>query len=283
MDRSLLRAYLVELVGTFALVYFGAGIVCVDHMTSPAQRAGGGGPMLEHQPGLVGIALAQGLILTAVLSVSLPLSGGYHNPAITLMLWVFNRLDHLRTSWFIGAQVLGAFLAGMCLRYTFTADILVSAHVGTPHLNPLAFPHIEPATLATGSLIELVLTFFLVFAIFGMLRDTTRLHRAAIGAGLALTACVLVGYRLTGAATNPARWFGTVLWEAWQPDRPATPSAFADMFVYLAGPVVGALLAGLFYFKVIQPAQQEGPQPMADSARPNEPHQTATASFRARK
>ena len=67
----------------------------------------------------------------------------------------------------------------------------------------------------------------------------------------------MLGYRLTGAALNPARWFGTVLWEAAQPHRPATPGAFADMFVYVFGPVVGALLGGLVYFKVLQPAAQQ--------------------------
>lgn len=274
------RAYLVELLGTFALVYFGAGIVCVDHMT---RSQTGTAAFLEHQPGLVGIALAQGLILTVILSVSLPLSGGYHNPAITLMLWVFNRLDHQRTLWFIGAQVLGAFLAGLCLRCTFAPAILLSARMGTPHLNTLAFPEISRGTLLTGTGIEFVLTFVLVFAIFGMLRDSSRLHVTAIGAGLALTACVLLGYRLTGAATNPARWLGTVLWEAMLPERSPTPSPFADMFVYLAGPVVGALVAGAVYIKVIQPAQEVA-QPRAEThGKTDEAPKAASPHIRAKR
>ena len=135
MDKTLGRAYLIELVGTFALVYFGAGIVCVNHMTLPTKAApvqitynesAGKEPltMYGHQPGLVGIALGQGLVLVVLLAVTLPLSGGYLNPAITLMLWVFNRLDNKRTSWFIGAQMLGGVLAGLCLRYTFSETLL---------------------------------------------------------------------------------------------------------------------------------------------------------------
>ena len=120
MDRNLLRAYLVELLGAFALVYFGAGVVCVDYLTTPAEPERGSvaakapapqtgaAPLLQHQPGLVGIALAQGLILAVVLSVTVPVSGGYLNPAVTLTLWVFNRLDHVRTAWFIGAQLLAS-------------------------------------------------------------------------------------------------------------------------------------------------------------------------------
>src|SRR5437773_4926819 len=137
MDKTLWRTYLIELVGTFALVYFGAGVVCVNHMTLPTKYAnaktrvnysesGGNEPltMYGHQPGLVGVALAQGFILAALLAVTLPLSGGYLNPAVTLMLWVFNRLDNTRTWWFIGAQLLGGVLAGVCLRYTFAEALL---------------------------------------------------------------------------------------------------------------------------------------------------------------
>src|SRR5262249_45884713 len=80
MDKQLMRAYVAELIGTFALVFVGAGAVLVNAVATEANQ----------QPGLVGIALAHGLILAVVLSVTLHVSGGFHNPAVTLMLWVFN-------------------------------------------------------------------------------------------------------------------------------------------------------------------------------------------------
>jgi glycerol uptake facilitator protein len=267
MDQNLRRAYLVELIGTFALVYFSAGVVCVNTMTAPTKDPAavtreeikskdirenpGLSSVQAHQPGLLGIALAQGLILAAMLSVTLPLSGGYLNPAVTLMLWVFNRLDHTRTVWYIGAQFLGAVLAGLAVRYTFADEVLRGAMLGTPHLNPLAYPEVSRGSLLAGTGIELVLTFFLVFAIFGTTTEGTRPRLGGFSAGLTMVACVLVGFALTGAATNPARWFGTVLWEPTVPEM--RHGGFADMFVYLAGPVVGALLAGAIYFKVMLP------------------------------
>src|SRR5437660_1450633 len=127
MDKNLRRAYLIELLGTFALVYFSAGVVCVNHLTTPGNQEIRSAALLPYQPGLVGIALAQGLILAALLTVTVPLSGGYLNPAVALMLWVFNRLDHVRLSWLIGAQILGAVLAGLCLRFTFEESLLVTA------------------------------------------------------------------------------------------------------------------------------------------------------------
>jgi glycerol uptake facilitator protein len=290
MDSNLRRAYLIELIGTFALVYISAGVVCVNHMTTPSGQQPGTASLAGHQPGLVGIALAQGLILAAALAVTVPLSGGYLNPAITLMLWVFNRLDHRRTAWFVGAQAVGAALAAFCLRHTFDEDILLGARVGTPHLNLVVYRDLSFAALAAGTGVELVLTFFLVFAIFGTTQDGSRPDRTGLMAGLTLTACVLFGFALTGAATNPARWFGPALSELLLPGRLGracelllpgrTQSPFADVFVYLAGPVLGALLAGLVYFKLLLPARTAAAAPAETPARPAETPRPAPARAR---
>src|ERR1700758_4222255 len=129
MDKNLMRAYTAELIGSFALVFIGAGAVGVNYMTV----------VPEMRPGLVGIALAQGLIYAVGLSVTLHISGGYLNPAVTLMLWSFNRLDTARMAWYIGAQLLGAVLAGLCLYFTFDPRVLHASHLGTPHVNLAAF------------------------------------------------------------------------------------------------------------------------------------------------
>ena len=259
MQRSLLRAYIVELIGAFALVYFGAGVVCVNYLTTPAGQQPGMTNLLGFQPGLVGIALAQGLLYAGLLAVTLPVSGGYLNPAIAIMLWVFNRLDSVRASWLIGAQLLGSVVAALCLSYTFAGSVLQDARLGAPHLNPVVFhpdsPAIPRGALATGTGIEFALTFFLVFAIFGICLEGPRPRLAALGAGAAWTAGILFGFPLTGAATNPARWFGPALLESTLPaGQQAVSTPFADAFVYTAGPIVGALLAGLVCFKVMQAA-----------------------------
>jgi len=280
MNRSLARAYLLELLGTFGLVYFAAGAVCVSHLTAGAQPG--------QQLGLVGIALAQGLLYGVALAATFHVSGGGLNPAITVMLWVFNRLDSARASWLIGAQLVGAVLAGLCLRYTFDEALLHEARAGTPHLNLAAYGgELNRATLAAGTAVELVLTFFLTFAIFGAIVDRGRWRPggprpappadgqsatlrtldgrlAGLLGGLALCACALVGYALTGAALNPARWAGTVFWEMSLGEPPSgSPGPLADTFVYVAGPTAGALLAGLVYFRVAVPAAEEQAAPAA--------------------
>jgi glycerol uptake facilitator-like aquaporin len=61
---------------------------------------------------------------------------------------------------------------------------------------------------------------------------------------------VLVAYPLTGAALNPARWFGPTLWEL---SIRGGRTPFADAFVYVAGPIVGAIIAGWWCFKMMPP------------------------------
>jgi aquaporin TIP len=251
MESRLPRAYLIELIGTFAVVYVGAGVVCVNQVTTAVGQQAGTSPLTLHQPGLFGLALAQGLILAVMLAVTVPFSGGYLNPAVALMLWCFGRMATVRAAWLIGAQLVGAVVAAACLRFTFTVDILQTAHYGAPHLNPLAYPALGYSSVWAGLAVELVLTFFLVFAMFGMLGAWTDARQVGLAAGAALTAGVLFGYPLTGAALNPARWFGPVFLETLG-GTTAGKGPWADALAYLAGPIVGAMLGGLASFTLLK-------------------------------
>ena len=249
METKLPRAAFVELVGAFGLVFFSAGLVCLNQTTTPSGETGTS-PLTLHQPGIFGVALGQGLILAALLALTVPISGGYLNPAITLMLWVFKRIETPRAAALMGAQFVGSVLAAVCLYFVFDAGLLRAAHFGAPHLNPLTYHTISQPTLASGAAIELLLTFFLVSAIFGLTGgDTLKL---GLVAGMIATVCGLFGFALTGAALNPARWLGPTLLEAFNSIPPRSP--WADTLVYFAGPILGALLGGVFVFKVLQPA-----------------------------
>jgi glycerol uptake facilitator-like aquaporin len=261
MDRTLFRAYLVEAVGTFALVFFGAGAVCVNAMTAVSSGPPGLVVLRVEQPGLVGLALAQGLILAVMLAVTVPVSGGWLNPAATVVLWLAQRLDTGRAAWLLGAQLVGAALAGLCLSRLFDPHVLEAAHLGTPHLNFLAYRGVNASSIASGTALELVLTFFLVLAMFALGLEKADGQRGGLAAGLTLTAGTLAAYPLTGAAANPARWFGTVVWELALLRPPANePGPLTDAFVYIAGPLFGGLMAGLLYFRVLLPARPKPPE-----------------------
>jgi glycerol uptake facilitator-like aquaporin len=255
MDKRLQRIVFIEMVGVFGLVLFSAGLVCVSQMTVPEGNTGAA-PQTLQQPGVLGIALGQGLILAALLALTAPVTGGYLNPAVTLMLWVFNRIETGRAAWLIGAQLLGSVLAAVCLFLTFKMTVLQDARFGAPHVNELAYPDPGQRALFTGAVLELLLTFFLVVAIFGHAQgDALKL---GIVAGMIATVCALFGFALTGGALNPARWLGPTLFEAFNPPtQPPPRSAWADSLVYLAGPILGALAGGFFVFKVYGPAAEK--------------------------
>lgn len=248
MDKNSVRAYLLEMLGTFAVVYFAAGTVCVNALTSPRDQVP---PALNwQQPGMLGVALAQGVIWGVMVALTFPLSGGCLNPAITIMLWVFNRLSSARAAWFVGAQLVGGVLAGLCLTRTFDAEVLQNAQVGTPHLSRLVFGEIvHRGNLLAGTGVEFILTFFIVLGMFGLTREAGRERWVGLIGGLILLAGGIFAFPLTGAAVNPARWFGTVVWELNL--RQTTTSPMADIFVYIAGPILGALLAGAAAFKLL--------------------------------
>ncbi len=290
MNSQIFRAYLIELVGTFGLVFISAGVVCVNTMTLPIGMDPGKSPITGHQPGFVGMALAQGLILAVLLAATMHRSGGFLNPAVTIMLWVFNQLESKRAAWLLGAQFLGGVLAGLCLRVNFSLGVLRDCRFGAVHLNPDAYPEITWGTLFSGAGIELLLTFFLVFAIFGSIlrkdqwqkleegsegrkSSETRVlifldsRLAGLIAGLTMTAAVLFAFPLTGAALNPARWFGPVFceWAMGSQDSAVSPP-FADAFVYTVGPVLGALIAGFAYFKLMEPSLDKPDKPGKDGS-----------------
>ena len=270
MNQPLWKVYITELLGTFALVFFSSAIICTDQMTaisaSPAQD-----PVVGHQPGLLGIALVQGLILIVVWVITVPISGGFVNPAITLMLGVFHKLPMIRVVWLIWAQIVGAVLAGISLRLTFSDPILESCHYGMPHLSPLAFPGtVSWRTLCSGMVWELCVTFLLVLAYLRVsLSDetkTTQLTAASL-AGMTLTAVTLVGYALSGSATNPVRWLGPAVWE-WLASANTNDPRFGistGILIYGLGPVLGSMLAGLIHFGLLSQPDSK-PDPSAKSS-----------------
>jgi MIP family channel proteins len=216
------RAALAELVGTFAFFFIGAGAICTDAYT----RGG---------VGIVGIALAHGLILSVMISSFGAISGGHFNPAVTIAFAVVGRIGVVQAAVYVAAQLVGSVLAGLLLRaifaQVFPEAVIGPAHLGTPGLG-------RDVSFGTGVLVEAVLTFFLLLAIYGTAVDE-RAPRTIAGFGIGLTVGldILMGGFLTGGAMNPARTFG-----------PAVAAQYWDNhLVYWIGPIAGAVLAALLY------------------------------------
>jgi MIP family channel proteins len=237
---KLLRPCVAEMVGTFLLTFIGGGAICTDSFLR-----------LSGQPGigLVGIALAHGIILAIAATAALNVSGGHINPAVTLTMLFFGRINGTRALWYIFSQLLGAVIAGFFLTIIFAnTQVPNESALGTPHfaanLKKLFNRDVDLQLTALATLVELLLTFVLVFSIFGTAVDPRSPRIGGFGIGLAVLCGILVGGPLTGAAMNPARYFGTAVWEA---GILQDFSRLGDCLVYILGPVIGAVLAGWVY------------------------------------
>jgi MIP family channel proteins len=226
------RALLAEIAGTFMFFVIGAGSIVTAAMSAAPGT------------GLIVVALAHGLALAIAVSAFGAISGGHFNPAVTLGLAIARRHPWPRVLTYWAAQLIGALLAGLVLRLFFEPFLAAATatHLGTPTVNPAVSP-------ALAIVIEAVLTLFLVWTVFGTAVSPNAPRIAGFGIGLIVTADILIGGPLTGAAMNPARWFG-----------PALVSGFLDnWYVYWIGPFAGAALAALSYRYVFGPPKERAP------------------------
>ncbi len=213
------RALLAETAGTFLFISIGAGSIVADKMTN-------GGI------GVVGVALAHGLALSVAISMFGAISGGHFNPAVTLGLAIAGKHPRERILSYFAAQAIGAIAAGIFVRLAF--DHVPAAVDATRLGTPLVAPGVGQVT---AIFVELVLTVFLLWAVFGTAVSPKAPRIAGFGIGLTVAADILVGGPLTGAAMNPARWLGPAI----------AAGFFANWYVYLIGPLLGGALAGLSY------------------------------------
>jgi aquaporin Z len=225
--HSLFRRSLAEGLGTFGLVFFGAGAVATQSMP-------GGGS------GILGIALAHGLVLAVLVTALMGISGGHLNPAITLGLVVARRTDARTAAAYIVAQLLGAVLAALLLERLYPIGMVRGMSLGTPTIASSIQFH-------QAILMEAVMAFLLVSAVFGTCINPAAPRIGGFGIGLALTVDILVGGPLTGAAVNPARAFGPAL----------VAGQWVAHAAYWVGPILGGVVAALLWeYVLLRPEKQ---------------------------
>lgn len=205
-------AFVAEFIGTFALVLIGAGSI------------------INGQAGLVGVALAHGLVIVVFGSALGAVSGGHFNPAVSLAMLATGRIDPIKAGGYIVSQLLGGIVAAFILTQVFPVEAVTAAKLGTPLLAP-------NVSIGVGIILEFITTFFLVLAIFGTAVDKRAPNLGALFIGLTVTLDILCIGPITGAAMNPARSFG-----------PALIGGHMDNFwLYWIAPVAGAVAAAFLY------------------------------------
>jgi len=211
------NALLAEFIGTFALVFIGVGVI-----------AGGSG--------IVAVALAHGLVVAVMASATAHISGGHINPAVTIGLFFAKKIDSLNAIGYVIAQCLGAIAASIVIGFCYPANAAQGVvYGGTPALG-------EGISIPMALITEAVLTFFLVFAVYGTAVDHRAAKMGGLFIGLTVAFDILMGGAITGAAMNPARHLGPAL----------ISGRLEHIWLYWAGPVLGGVLAALCYQKFLE-------------------------------
>src|SRR5260370_24049194 len=142
------QKFSAEFLGTFALVFFGAGAICADRYL---QSSGG--------IGLLGIALAHGLAMAIMVSALGHISGGHFNPAISIAFWVTKRIGTVEVVLYWAAQIIGGIAAAFVLQGIIPQETWRAVALGTPEL-------VRDFSTAAAMLLEGVASFFLVLVFF---------------------------------------------------------------------------------------------------------------------
>jgi MIP family channel proteins len=212
VTRVQIGPYIAEFVATFSLVFAGCGAIVIDSVSHG---------QITH----VGVAIVFGLIIAVMIYATGHVSGAHINPAVTLAFALTRHFPLMRVPLYWLAQALGAVAAASLLRGMF-GNV---SHLGT--------------TLPAGSdgqsfLLELVLSFILMFVIMAVATDDRAVGQAAaIAIGGTVLLDAMFGGPISGASMNPARSLGPAI----------ASGTFDHLWVYLAGPVAGALLGALSY------------------------------------
>ncbi|HXG44915.1 MAG TPA: aquaporin [Gemmatimonadales bacterium] len=218
---SLTRRVVAEGVGTFALVFFGCAAVLVNVY-----------PGAKYD--LLGIALVHAVVLGVMITATMNISGGHLNPAVTIGLWSGRRIDGRTAAAYVAVQLLAGVLAAFAVRLLVPANVSRIGTLGTPAIA-------STMTLGAAIALEAVLTFFLVFAVYGTAVAPTAPKVGGFGIGLVLFFDIMIGGPLTGAAMNPARAFGPAL---------VSGTWFAQV-VWWVGPIVGGVVAAQVWERVL--------------------------------
>jgi MIP family channel proteins len=219
---SLRNKFLVEIVGTFILVYAIASAATVYSDSG--------------QLGVIGIGLVHALVLTAVVYAIGYRSGAQVNPAVTIGLLVTKKIGGKEAVVYIIAQIIGAVLAAAVVYSIFGSEM--SASVTLP----------SDDNVVRALILETVMTFTLVYVVLATTtsKNFKIVPLAGIAIGFTLGLNVIFGGSITGGSLNPARSFGPAL-ITWN---------FEYNWIYWVSPIAGGLIAAGVY-KILHTKEEQ--------------------------
>jgi MIP family channel proteins len=228
MSNRIAPKLLAEFIGTFALIFIGAGAGAVV----------GEGVGL---PGIVAIAFAHGLTVMTFAFAYGSVSGGHFNPSVTVGVLAAGAMRVGEAVGYIVSQLIGGIVGALLLRAVLGG---AATGLGTPALAHNLALGVTTLTVTpwAGFVIEAVLGFFLVTVVLSTAVAGRAGNLAPLAIGMTLTLNIIMGGALTGAAFNPARALGPMV---------ATGN-FNDAWLYLVAPIVGAIVAAILHTGLVR-------------------------------
>ena len=207
MQNSIIKTFLSEFLGTYTLVFFGAGSIVVNDISAGA---------ITH----LGICLIFGFIVTVVVYAFGGLSGAHINPAVTLGFYAAGLFDRSSVLHYVVGQCLGAMAAAFSLKLLFAGHATYGATI------PMG-------AISQYFVLEVIMTYFLMLIILFISQDEGAKTFTGLAVGLMVALEATFGGPISGCSMNPARSLG-----------PALASGVWDAFwIYILAPTVGAVLA----------------------------------------
>jgi aquaporin TIP len=235
------RQVAAELIATGMFVFIGVGSVVGANAV--IYQSAGALPPLPSAGFVLIVSIAHGLGILLAVAAAASISGGHINPAVSFAAAMTGKIKVSTAILYIGGQIAGAILAVLLLKGIVAgpAELGLGAH-GLDVFDKASGIGILDDQVGDGAgaglLVEVVLTFFLVYVVFATALDPKGpRHLAPAAIGLVIMADHFVGIPLTGASMNPARSFGSAV----------VANIWTDHWVYWLGPLIGAALAALVY------------------------------------
>ncbi len=208
------RASFSELIGTFALIFIGAGAAAIDGE-------------------LIVVALAHGMVIIGLAYAYGHHSGTHINPAVTFGLLIAGEIKTKTAINYWIMQFAGGILGAAALSFVLGGS---TSGLGATQFDTTA------TNVSQALVLELILTFLLVNTIMNTAVSGKAGNLAGLAIGSTLIFCILMGGPITGASLNPARTLGPAL----------LTGNLDQLWVYIVGPLAGAAIASIFYVNVLK-------------------------------
>ena len=212
MNSNIFKKCTAELLGTFALVFFGCGSMILSEINPSAISVDS-------------IPIIFGLIVAAMIYALGHVSGAHFNPAVSIAFYQNKNINLKELCWYIPSQIIGAVLASFSHGFFF----------GKNHSFGMT---INKLTVSQGAFLEILISMFLMLTIISVAtNEKISKHITGFSIGGIIAVCSFVAGPFTGASMNPARSIGPAV----------LANNYNDILLYLLAPIIGMLIANYIY------------------------------------